>query len=96
MKNQFQEYLNLVRGFMKKHYLFFISVKVLKFILVLFLLSCESKTGPSSIPDTVLVDTIQGNSPEDSVIYKNDDDDDDDKKEEDNNNPIAPEEGSGS
>ncbi len=72
MKNQWQEYMDLVKGFMKKHYLLFLSLKVLKFLVIFFLFSCESKPVPSNIntPDTVMVDSINS-SPEDGVIFRN-------------------------
>ncbi len=91
MKDQLQEYTALVKGFMKKHYVLFLSLKVLKLLIVFFMFSCESKPEPSKIPDTIMIDTIQGNTPEDSVIYKNDEEETEDGEEE-NENPLVPQE----
>lgn len=91
MKNQLQGYMELVKNFMRKHYLLFLSVKLLKILIVLFLFSCGSSQEPSKLPDTILIDSIQGNTPEDSVIYKNEEEEED--GEEDNSNPMVPEEG---
>ena len=90
MKNKMLDYMNLVKSFMRKHTLLFVSVKVLKLLVVLFFFSCEGKPESSKTPDTIKVDTINGNAPGDSVIYKNEEEDDD--KEEENNNPLVPQE----
>lgn len=92
MKNQLQGYMELVKNFMRKHYLLFLSAKVLKLLIVLFLFSCGSSQEPSQKPDTVLIDSIPGNAPEDSVIYKNEEEEEEEKEEE-NSNPMVPEEG---
>lgn len=91
MKNQLQEYMDLAKGFMKKNYLLFLSLKVLKILLVLMFFSCEHKQAPVKAPDTVNVDTIMGNSPEDSILYRNNEDEEE-EDEEQNQNPIVPEE----
>lgn len=91
MKNQIQEYMSLAKSFMKKNYLLFLSLKVLKILLVLMFFSCENKQAPVKIPDTVKVDTINGNAPEDSILYRNNEEDEE-EEEEQNQNPIVPEE----
>ena len=84
--------MSLAKDFMYKHRMIIISAKILKLLIVLFLVSCESKPEPSKKPDTVRVDSINGNSPEDSTKFKNDDDEDDDDKDDDNQNPMVPQE----
>ncbi len=92
MKDQLQEYMSLVKGFMKKHYLLFLSLKVLKILIVVLMFSCESKTErPSNVPDTIMVDSIEGNAPGDSILYKNEEEEED--SEEDDGNPMVPQEG---
>ncbi len=90
MKNKMLDYMNLVKGFMRKHTLLFVSVKILKLLIVLFFFSCGGKPETPKAPDTIMVDTVTGNAPGDSVIYKNEEDDED--KDEDNNNPLVPQE----
>jgi hypothetical protein len=91
MKNQMHDYLDLVKGFMRKNALLIVSVKILKILIVIFLFSCSGKPEPSKVPDTILVDSIQGNSPGDSIDFKNEDEDED-EKEENNDNPMVPQE----
>jgi hypothetical protein len=92
MKNQLQGYMELVKNFMRKHYLLFLSVKVLKLLIVLFLFSCGSSQDPAKLPDTILIDSLPGNSPADSIIFRNDEEEEE-KEEEENSNPMVPEEG---
>ena len=91
MKNQLHDYLNLVKGFMRKNALLILSLKVLKVLIVVFLFSsCSGKPEPSSKPDTILVDSIPGNTPGDSVNFKNEEEEE--PKEENNENPLVPQE----
>ena len=80
-----------MKNFMRKHYLLFLSVKMLKLLIVLFLFSCGSSQEPAKLPDTILIDTLPGNSPADSIIFRNDEEEE--EKEDDNSNPMVPEEG---
>jgi hypothetical protein len=91
MKNQFNEYMNLVKGFMRKNALLIISVKVLKLLLVLFLVSCGGKQSTDKKPDTVRVDSIGTDMPGDSTMFKNQEEDEE-GEEEDNGNPMVPQE----
>ncbi len=90
MKNQFNDCMNQVKGFMRKHALLIVSAKVLKLLIVLFLFSCGGNPDSSKKPDTVRVDSIQGNSPQDSVKFKNEEEDE--KEDDDNGNPLVPQE----
>jgi hypothetical protein len=90
MKNQIDNCMNFWKNFMRKNGLLIVSVKVLKLLLVLFLFSCESKPGPTLKElDTIRVDSINGNSPEDSVNFKNEDEDED-KKQDEEQSPVVP------
>ena len=97
MKKQLLDYMNLVKNFMRKHLLLMITIKVVKIAIVIFFFSCDGKSESSKDQDTILVDTIHGNSSEDSVIFKNDSEkennkDENDKEEEENSNPLVPQE----
>jgi hypothetical protein len=71
MKEQLKDYIKLANDFMRKHYILFISLKVVKVLVVLFFLSCEHKGNTTKRPDTIKVDSIYGNHAEDSVIFRN-------------------------
>jgi hypothetical protein len=95
MKNSANSYIEVAKKIMRKHYLLFIALKVVKILVVVAMVSCSSSTesGASNKPDTVKVDTIQGNAPEDSIIYKNNSEDEEEMEGEDGSeNSIVPEE----
>ena len=93
MKNQFYNYLNLTKSFLRKHTLLFVSLKVLKVILVLCLFSCGSKSEKSGTQDTIFVDSIQDNSPGDSTNFKNfEEEEEEEEEEEGGENPLVPQE----
>lgn len=95
MKNQFQHYVSSTKVFMRKHALLFVTLKVLKVVLVFCLFSCGSKPENSGSMDTILVDSIQGNSPTDSTNFRNTDEEEEEEENEDEEggeNPLVPQE----
>ena len=91
MKNFVQTYLPQLKIFMRKNALLMISVKVLKLLLVIFLMSCGSNTSePAKTPDTILIDSMDASLPGDTtkIIY----DEEIEESEEEEENPIAPQE----
>ena len=91
MKKQLQESLVVAKNFMRKHSLLFISLKVLKLLIVLFLFSCGSKPEPSNTPDTILIDSIPDNAPGDSTNFRNEEEEEE-EGEEGGDNPLVPQE----
>lgn len=91
MKNFIQTYLPQLKAFMRKNALLMISVKVLKLVLVIFLMSCGSNSTESAkAPDTILVDSTDASLPGDTT--KIDFNEDAEDSEEEDENPIAPQE----
>ena len=80
------------KSFMRKHFLLFSSLKVIKLLVVLCLFSCENKSNNSKALDTIYVDSIQGNSPGDSTNFKDIDEEEEEEDEEGGENPLVPQE----
>jgi hypothetical protein len=91
MKNQVQDLIAQAKEFMRKHAFLIVSLKVVKVLVVIFLLSCSSNQESSKGVDTVKYDDTS--LPGDTAIYKYDEKEEgEDGEEEGNDNPIAPQE----
>ncbi len=92
MKKQLKESMESIKEFMRKNTLLIVSLKVLKLLIVFFLFSCGGKPESSKTPDTIRVDSINGNAPSDSVIYRNEEEEVEEGEEEDSGNSLVPQE----